>query len=489
MWIMTMNSLKYASLFSGGFGSANLAMNYENIKYTDVFACEWLKPQRESYELNHGKPNKFYTDARNIKGIRHFGQIDYLHASPPCTSFSMAGKREGLDSAEDDLMLDTIRIINEVQPKMFTVENVSALVSANNGEDWKEVLTQFKQLRGYTIQYGVMNAKDYGTPQNRKRIFIIGFRAKCGLMPFPTKVKLSLSVGDVLEKNVPKKYDISETMLKGFNKHTKRHKERGNGFKFEPKTKDSTHFGAISTNAGNRPTDNFIKETSTQIGNLYEGNPQGGRVYSVDGVAPAMSARAGGVGAKTGLFRVPHGAFTGGFQWVEVCPAITTSSWTFNNYFYKKERIRRLTPLECSRAMGDFDDNFIHGDFSDNKMYEFIGNAICLNTMRALIITMLKHSENINFTKPLRPIPIVKNTHQVQKGLFPEEIPAPKKSLFNKINKQDMRVLIKAVKRNSIACIFTDVPYKLTQGGVSPSNKNGMRSRVNGSVGLFEEVE
>jgi len=185
--------LKVATAFSGGFGSVEIALKYLEIAHEVVFACEWLKPQRDSYIKNHGEPtSNFYKDICDLNGTKYKGQIDYYHLSPPCQEYSVAGNRGGADTDKGQLMFQAIKSIDEVQPKMFSVENVKGLLSSNNGEDWRNILKDFNSLKGYTISWGIMNAKEQGTPQNRERVFIVGFRGNSPMFHFPKKTTIKV---------------------------------------------------------------------------------------------------------------------------------------------------------------------------------------------------------------------------------------------------------------------------------------------------------
>jgi len=208
-----MDKLKIATCFSGGFGSVEMAMKYENIPNEVVFACEWLEPQRKSYIQNHGEPTScFYKDIRDLDGGKYKGEIDYLHLSPPCQSYSLAGQRGGASDERGGLMFEAIRVIDEVQPKMFTIENVKGLLSANGGEDWRNIMMDLRSLPGYTISYGVMNAKEQGTPQNRERVFIVGFRADAPLMPFPERIHLDNDMFDFIEDECDECYYLRKDL-------------------------------------------------------------------------------------------------------------------------------------------------------------------------------------------------------------------------------------------------------------------------------------
>lgn len=395
--------MKIATAFSGGFGSVEFAFKYLGIDHEIVFACEIAEPQRKSYILNHGEPKEaFYHDIREIDCEKHFGQIDYYHLSPPCQSYSMAGNRAGVLDDRGGLMFEAIRSIAKIQPNMFTVENVKGLLSVNNGEDWKRILRDFNSLEGYTISVGVMNAKEQGSPQNRERVFIVGFRGQCPQMHFPQPQPLKIKLKDILEKSVDEKYFLSEKTVNSFIEHRNKHKDRGNGFAFKPKTKDDNVANTISTKAGGRPTDNFVIDELIKVGSLDgDENKQAFRVYSIDGIASNQVAKGGGAGAKTGLYIVPRGNNKCGHRESDALPSITRSSFEHNCMINDtKFGIRRLTPREVARDMGDFDDKFQFGDFSDTKLYEFIGNAIDISTMKNLIDRMFKHSHIVKWNKP-----------------------------------------------------------------------------------------
>ena len=219
--------MKVATTFSGGFGSVEFALKYLAIPHEVVFACEWMKPQRESYLINHGQPTaNFYEDICDLDGTKYHGGIDYFHESPPCQEYSMSGNRGGAATEKGQLMYEAIKKIDQVQPKMFSVENVKGLLSSNNGEDWKNILKDFYSLKGYTISWGVINAKEQGTPQNRERVFIVGFRGTGPQMSFPKRVVLDKVLRDVLEDDVDEKYFLKDKRLKNMSRGNSVFKER-----------------------------------------------------------------------------------------------------------------------------------------------------------------------------------------------------------------------------------------------------------------------
>jgi DNA (cytosine-5)-methyltransferase 1 len=358
------NPLKVATAFSGGFGSVEFALKYESISHKIIFAIEYAEPQRKSYINNHCEPLcEFAKDFKKFNSAKYFNKIDYYHLSPPCQSFSLAGNRNGLKDERGGLMLKAIESINEIQPKIFTIENVKGLLSANGGEDWKIILGLIRQLKNYSISYHILNAKDFGSPQNRERVFIVGFRAKVNFAG-PQRITLNRDVFSVLENNIDEKYYISERKKLYFSK-----KDRS----IPPLDSNSKVAPTILSCYGKRATDAITIKSDTlmQIGNIDTNgnNSLWGRVYNPQGIAPTQKAKGGGYGAKTGLFKLD-------------------------------DRIRYLTPRECARLQGDFEDLFDFGNFRDTRLYEFIGNAIDISTMRALINKMLKVSEGLKWNTP-----------------------------------------------------------------------------------------
>lgn len=424
--------MKIGTAFSGGFGSVEFALKYLNQDHQIIFACEWKDPQRKSYINNHGNPPIFYKDIRNMDSKSHKGEIDYYHLSPPCQSYSLAGSRGGAADERGGLMFEAIKSIDEVQPKMFSVENVKGLISSNNGEDWKNILKDFRSLKGYTISWGIINAKEQGTPQNRERVFIVGFRGQAPQMSFPKRIELDKNIGSILEDHVPEKYYLSQKMIDGFTINNK------SDFKFEPHNIDDAFSKCLTARYFKMgKTDPYIKVPQLiQVGNIDQKghNSLWGRVYSTEGIGACLNANGGGAGAKTGLYQIPSGHKKG---FVEVGygdtinlafvrnsnsrgtarnDGIANTLDTSCNQAVIQDRIRKLTPRECARLQGDFNDQFNIKGFSDTKLYEFIGNAMDISSTKNLITRMLEHCKNVKFTKPIEPS--FASTNIIQKGLF-----------------------------------------------------------------------
>lgn len=388
--------MKVATAFSGGYGSVEFALKYLEIKHEVVFACEWMKPQRESYILNHGEPtSNFYSDINDLDGTKYKGEIDYYHLSPPCQEYSMAGNRGGAATDKGALMFQAIKSIDEVQPKMFSVENVKGLLSSNGGEDWKNIMRDFKSLKGYTISWGVMNAKEQGTPQNRERVFIVGFRGQAPQFSFPKRVELKKVLRDVLEDEVDDKYFLSDEQVLSFS--------NSNFNQEQNRLQTKKHCDALLQRDYKSPKLVKVKSATKQ------GYEEATENDSINLSFPDSKTRRGRVGKN--VAQTLDCACNQGVIATQIGNSKNRGNSSGNSEAYclratepngviLNDRIRRLTPRECARVQGDFKDMFKLGKSSDTKLYEFIGNAMDISTTKNLITQMFKHSKNINFTEP-----------------------------------------------------------------------------------------
>lgn len=198
------------TLFTG-IGSIEHALYRLNINYKIVFACDICKYVKESYFANYKiNQDDWYLDVNNVNGNK-YKNIDMIVGGTPCQSFSFLGKRKGLEDDRGNLIFQFIRVINEAQPKMFIFENVKGLTTHKNGETFDFVKKKFYDLN-YDIQYSILNGKDYGIPQSRNRLFMVGINKnsniKLNIFP-PPKIELLIKMKDLLEDNVENKYYLS----------------------------------------------------------------------------------------------------------------------------------------------------------------------------------------------------------------------------------------------------------------------------------------
>ena len=223
----------FIDLFAG-IGGFRLAM--QELGGRCVFSSEWDVNSQKTYFANFGEiPFGDITKESNKQQIPQ--GFDVLCAGFPCQAFSIAGKRAGFNETRGTLFFDVADIINRWRPKAFFLENVKGLVNHDKGNTLKVILKTLREDLGYYVpDPKIVNAKDFGVPQNRERIFIVGFRPDLGISKFeypkPTGEKVSFS--QVKEKEVvPTKFYLSTQYLKTLYAHKKRHEDKGNGFGYE----------------------------------------------------------------------------------------------------------------------------------------------------------------------------------------------------------------------------------------------------------------
>jgi len=267
--------IKTGSDFSG-VGAFDQALRKLGINYQTIYACDWDKYARQTYIENYGKPKYFPKNVYEREIPKE--SLDIYMTSPPCQAFSLAGKRKGEDDKRGILFYNSHEFIQKNNPRYFIFENVRGLLSDANGVTFKVWLDMLggKSVNGnpvlfpnekstpYHIYWQVLNAKNYGVPQNRERVFIIGIRDDAdNTFRFPKTQHLTKKLKDVLEDNVNDKYFLSEKMVNGFSNHKERHEKKGTGFKWHPKTKEDIA-NCLSAKNPNCPTDNTVIVTNNK---------------------------------------------------------------------------------------------------------------------------------------------------------------------------------------------------------------------------------
>lgn len=226
-------TFKFIDLFAG-VGGFRVAM--QNLGGKCVFTSEWDKDAQKTYRANFGEvPFGDITKEQTKKFIPD--GFDVLCAGFPCQAFSIAGKRGGFDDTRGTLFFDVAEIIKRKQPKAIFLENVKGLRNHDKGKTLETILNVLRNDLGYFVpEPQIVNAKDFGVPQNRERIYIVGFHKSTGITEFnyPKPTKKKVKFADIKEKKVPAtKYFISTQYLQTLHNHKARHESKGNGFGFE----------------------------------------------------------------------------------------------------------------------------------------------------------------------------------------------------------------------------------------------------------------
>ncbi len=233
-----MSKIRLATVFSG-IGAVEFALKRLGLDYSIVFACDngerdvEYNHQKEfkkiasmktvdskqkyvdelyssitrrtnfvqiSYLANYDCPkNRYFQDIKLLDGRDFKGKVDILVGGSPCQSFSSVGFKGGLEDARGTLFYEYARLIKEIQPNVFIYENVRNLYNHDNGKTWSIIESAFAEL-GYDIHYSILNATDFNIPQNRRRLFIVGFKNKTKFS-MPSPIKLKYDMHQFLETN------------------------------------------------------------------------------------------------------------------------------------------------------------------------------------------------------------------------------------------------------------------------------------------------
>ena len=226
---------EFIDLFAG-IGGFRLA--FQNLGGKCVFTSEWDKYSQKTYRANYGEhPFGDITKEKTKSFIPD--NFDVLCAGFPCQAFSIAGKKGGFEDTRGTLFFDVAEIIKRKQPKAFFLENVKGLLNHKSGKTLNTILNVLRNdLNYYVPEPKIINAKDFGVPQNRERIFIVGFRKDLEIENFnyPKPTNTNKTLVDILEdKEVSVKYYLSTVYLETLKKHKARHESKGNGFGYEIK--------------------------------------------------------------------------------------------------------------------------------------------------------------------------------------------------------------------------------------------------------------
>ena len=226
-------TFKFIDLFAG-IGGFRIAL--QNLGGKCVFTSEWDENAKKTYKANFGEtPFGDITKERTKNYIPE--GFDVLCAGFPCQAFSIAGKRGGFEDTRGTLFFDVAKIIKDKQPKAIFLENVKGLKSHDKGKTLETILNVLRNDLGYYVpDPEIMNAKEFGVPQNRERIYIVGFRGDLGINSFeyPETLDEKVTFKDVKETDVvPTKYYLSNQYLQTLKNHKERHASKGNGFGYQ----------------------------------------------------------------------------------------------------------------------------------------------------------------------------------------------------------------------------------------------------------------
>lgn len=329
-----------------------------------------------NYELN---PKHYHWNVAFLDGKQYAKNVDLFVGGSPCQSFSLVGKQRGLEDTRGTLFYEYARLIKEIQPKVFIYENVRAILSNDGGKTWEKMKEVFRSL-GYNVYYevngkpSVLNSKDYGIPQNRERMFVVGFRNDLLLekeFSFPAPIPLTTKMKDYLldnvsgiyylpkkgvefvtsEKNLNKRYTQIDGEIALCQKKNQQFNWHGD-FVFVEENKDmETTMKDLEKYFLSEKVEKYVLATGTK--NFYS-RPK----TDLDVARPLLTTM--------------HKMHRAGVD----------------NYVTTSGRLRKLTPRECLRLMG-FCDSF-KNVVSDTAMYQQAGNSIVVDVLIHIMQAILE---------------------------------------------------------------------------------------------------
>ena len=320
---------------------------------------------KASYMANyHVNEADYHWNIAFLDGRQYAGRVDLFVGGSPCQSFSFVGKQRGLDDTRGTLFYEYARLIDEIRPKVFIYENVRAVTSHDNGKTWEKMQQVFREL-DYSFSWKVLNARDYGIPQNRERLFVVGFRNDLNMLTafdFPAPVQLEKKMQDFLLDNAPGGYFLPE---------------KGVDFVTSEKNllKKFTQIdGEVQLCQKKNQQFNWHGDFVFQSEKDAEKNqiPDLEKYYLSEKVRKYVLSS----GTKN-FYSKPETD-------LEVARPLLTTMHKMHragvdNYVTTDGRLRKLTPRECLRLMG-FSDSF-KIVVSDTSMYQQAGNSIVVDVL------------------------------------------------------------------------------------------------------------
>lgn len=370
-------TVRLATMFSG-IGAIEHAFQRLKLKHEIVFAGDTDEKCKKSYFANYKiEPENWFTDARQFDATPYKGKVDLFVGGAPCQAFSMVGRRLGFEDARGTLFYEFARVIKEVQPKVFIFENVKGLINHDKGRTWQVMYSIFNEL-GYKVHFRVLNAKDYGIPQHRERVFCVGFIDN-HKFEYPAPIPLEYCMYDFLEDYAYTKYFLKEKGIKFVTSKYNRVKSytqiNGEISLCQKRNQQFNWHGDFIYHP--QAVDEIPEEDFDEF--IFDVRDVEEKYYLSEKVAKYVLCS----GTKNFKTRIETD--------LEVARPLLQSMHKMHragvdNYVTHKGRIRKLTPRECHRLMGFKDSYKIV--VSDTSAYQQAGNSIVVDVLIALLKQM-----------------------------------------------------------------------------------------------------
>jgi DNA (cytosine-5)-methyltransferase 1 len=366
------SQINVATLFSG-IGAIEQSLKRLKLKHKIIFAGDIDKNCKASYFANYKiNESDWHDDITKFSAKKYKNKVDLLVGGSPCQAFSMVGNRLGLEDTRGTLFYDFARVVDECKPKVFIYENVKGLLNHDHGRTWLVVQTVFRAL-GYSISFQTMNGKDYGIPQHRERIFVVGFKNKKERFTFPSPIPLEHSMQDFLEDFTDSKYYLKTKGVKfvtsTWNRQKKYTQINGDVALCQKANQQFNWHGdfVFEKVPGTAKFDEFIFNVQ-DVEEKYYLSSKVKKYVLAGGTKNFKTGKATDLEVARPLLQTMHKMHRAGVD---------------NYVTHNKGKIRKLTPRECLRLMGFRDDFKIV--VSDTQLYRQAGNSIVVDVLIALL--------------------------------------------------------------------------------------------------------
>ena len=393
--------------------------------------CEFDKYATQSYCAIHDVDESLNLGDITKVDETKLESFNMICGGSPCQDFSVAGKQKGsvwtckdcgheynpltvhwserdkcpnchsenIEKTRSSLLVEYLRVVRANKPNFGIYENVKNIVGKQFKDTFKMFTDELDEY-GYNVYWKVLNAKDYGIPQNRERVYLIFIKKELdnGSFKFPEPFDNGVRLKDILEDEVDEKYYISEERVKiirenlgdVFDNNFIIGSSQKNAYKGDD-TLSPSLTNAMGSGGGQTP---MVKQVGNIVNTGNWDNPQRGRIYSPDGCSPALNTCSGG-GLEPKIVQVgnvnPSGKGMNGnvFSDEGLAPTLTTNKGE-GNKILSNLRIRKLTPKECFRLMG-FDDSAYEAAsklVSNSQMYKQTGNSIVVDVLYYILVEL-----------------------------------------------------------------------------------------------------
>jgi DNA (cytosine-5)-methyltransferase 1 len=343
--------IRLATSFSG-IGAIEYAFKRLGLNYSIQFAGDIDANCKKSYFANYDiTEDKWHTDIHDFNAKPYKGKVDIFVGGAPCQAFSIVGDQRGFEDTRGTLFREFARVVKECQPKIFIFENVQGLFKHDNGRTWDVIRHTFEDYCGYDIHYQLLNARDYGIPQTRERLYCIGFKKKTAFK-YPAPIPLKYRMYDFLEDYYDTSYYFKEYGVKVL-------------------SPDINHAELVASGKETAWFNEFVMPIN-EVDDKYYLSEKVAKYVLAGGTKNFKTSTKTDLDIARPLLQSMHKMHRAGVD---------------NYVTYNKRKgingLRKLTPRECMRLMGFRDDYRIV--VSNTSAYMEAGNSIVVDVLIALL--------------------------------------------------------------------------------------------------------